>query len=85
MVQAALPLPLPQKPPATPKPALELLVQGRSAQDDDAVEKEAAKGYSIAFVGIDQPISKTAPRFEDPLQALAATFDGPIAILLNGR
>ncbi len=80
-----VPEPSGKEPPAAPKPALEQLVQGRSAQDDDAVEKEAAKGYSIAFVGIDQPISKTAPRFEDPLQALAATFDGPIAILLNGR
>jgi nucleotide-binding universal stress UspA family protein len=74
-----------KEPPAAAKPALEQLVQGRSAQAEDAVEKEAAKGYSIAFVGIDQPISKTAPRFEDPLQALVATFDGPIAILLNGR
>ena len=80
-----VPEPSGKEPPAAPKPALEQLVQGRSAQTEDAVEKEAAKGYSIAFVGIDQPISKTAPRFEDPLQALAATFDGPIAILLNGR
>ena len=46
--------------------------------------KEAAKGYDIAFVGIGQPISATAPRFEEPLQALVAAFDGPVAILLNG-
>ena len=71
-----MPEPSGKEPPAAPKPALEQLVQGRSAQADDAVGKEAAKGYSIAFVGIDQPISKTAPRFEDPLQALAAASTG---------
>lgn len=67
------------------EPALEQLVQGRTAKAQDAVEKEAAKGYSIAFVGIEQPISTTVPRFEDPLQALVDTFGGPIAIVLNGR
>ena len=72
-------------PPASkPSPAVEQLVQARTAQADDAVEKEAAKGYSIAFVGIDQPISATAPRFEEPLQTLVGAFDGPVAILLNG-
>jgi nucleotide-binding universal stress UspA family protein len=70
--------------PTAPRPAIEQLVQARTARAEDAVEKEAAKGYSIAFVGIGQPISPTAPRFEEPLQALAAAFDGPIAILLNG-
>jgi nucleotide-binding universal stress UspA family protein len=69
---------------APPKPAIEQLVQARTAQAEDAIGKEAAKGYSIAFVGIGQPISLTAPRFEEPLQALIAAFDGPIAILLNG-
>lgn len=68
-----------------PKPAIEQFVQARTAQEDDAVGKEAAKGYSIAFVGIDKPISTTAPRFEEPLQGLVAAFDGPIGILLNGE
>jgi Kef-type K+ transport system membrane component KefB/nucleotide-binding universal stress UspA family protein len=66
------------------KPAIEQLVQARTAESEGAIEKEAAKGYSIAFVGIGQPISTTAPRFEEPLQALIAAFDGPVAILLNG-
>ena len=44
-------------------------MQARTAQAEDAIEKEVAKGYSIAFVGIGQPISATAPRFEEPLQA----------------
>jgi Kef-type K+ transport system membrane component KefB/nucleotide-binding universal stress UspA family protein len=69
---------------APPKPPIEQLVQARMAQAEDAIGKEAAKGYSIAFVGIGQPISATAPRFEEPLQALIAAFDGPVAILLNG-
>ena len=80
-----VPEPAGKETPAPAKPALEQLVQGRTARADDAIEKEVAKGYSIAFVGIDQPISRTAPRFADPLQALVATFDGPIGILLNGR
>jgi Kef-type K+ transport system membrane component KefB/nucleotide-binding universal stress UspA family protein len=74
----------PPAPKPAPSPAIEQLVQARPAQADDAIEKEASKGYSIAFVGIDQPISATAPRFEEPLQALVAAFDGPVAILLNG-
>jgi Kef-type K+ transport system membrane component KefB/nucleotide-binding universal stress UspA family protein len=70
---------------ATPPPsAIEQHVQARVAADEDAVEKEAAKGYSIAFVGLGQPLSSAAPRFEQPLQRLVDTFDGPIAILLNG-
>jgi len=78
------PEPSEKETPAAPKPAIEQLVQARTAQAEDAIEKEAAKGYSIAFVGIGQPISLTAPRFEEPLQGLVAAFDGPIAILLNG-
>jgi Kef-type K+ transport system membrane component KefB/nucleotide-binding universal stress UspA family protein len=79
-----IPEPSEKEAPAPPKPAIEQLVQARTAQAEDAVGKEAAKGYSIAFVGIGQPISATAPRFEESLQALIAAFDGPIAILLNG-
>jgi len=67
-----------------PKPMVEQLLQARTAQAEDAVEKEAAKGYSIAFIGIGQPISTAAPRFEEPLQGLIAAFEGPVAILLNG-
>jgi nucleotide-binding universal stress UspA family protein len=79
-----MPEPSEKETPAAPKPAIEQLVQARSAQAEDAIEKESAKGYSIAFVGIGQPISLTTPRFEEPLQGLVAAFDGPIAILLNG-
>ena len=60
------------------------LVHAKPSRTDDAVEKETAKGYSIVFVGLEQPISKTAQRFEDQLQHLVETFTGPIAIMLNG-
>ena len=59
-------------------------MQAKAVDTDDAVEKEATKGYSIVFVGIEQPISETAQRFEDQLQRLVETFDGPVAIVLNG-
>ena len=59
-------------------------MHSKSADSDDAVEKEAAKGYSTAFVGIAHPISATANRFEGPLQGLVETFDGPVAIVLHG-
>lgn len=63
-------------------PSLEPLLQARSAQRD-AVIKEIAKGYDIAFVGLDQPLSAIASRFEEPLHGLIASFDGPVAILMN--
>jgi nucleotide-binding universal stress UspA family protein len=52
---------------------------------EPAVEKEAAKGYSIAFVGIEQPIALDRPRFETPVQHLVETFEGPVAMLVNGE
>lgn len=80
----SIPEPSDKETPAAAKPVIEELVQGRAMQADLAVEKEAAKGYGIAFVGIRRPISPTEPRFEDPLQRLVAEFDGPVAILVNG-
>ena len=63
---------------------VEQLLQARTATGADALEKEAAKGYSIAFVGVDDPLSPDAPRFEARLQRLVAAFDGPFAIMVNG-
>lgn len=78
-------------PPASVKDAasparlpVEQLLQARTTAAGDGLEKEAAKGYSIAFVGVDQPISSEAPRFEERLARLVAAFDGPLAIMLNG-
>ena len=70
--------------PSAPQMSLQELVHAKPADTDDAVEKEAAKGYSIAFVGIEQPISASANRFEEQLQRLVESFDGPLAIALNG-
>jgi len=71
---------------AAPSPQMSLheLVHSKSADTDDAIEMEATKGYSLAFVGIEQPISATANRFDDQLQRLVEAFDGPLAIVLNG-
>ena len=73
--------------PAAPdeKPPVEQLLQSRTATAADGLEKEAAKGYSMAFVGIDQPLSSGVARFEERLQRLVATFDGPLAIMVNGE
>lgn len=70
---------------ATAPLSAEQLVQAKVAEGEAAMEKEAGKGYSIAFVGIDQPILHAARRFEDQLQRLVDTFDGPIAIVVNGE
>jgi nucleotide-binding universal stress UspA family protein len=77
-------MPEPSQALAVPAPSVEQLVQARTASDVEAVSKEVTKGYSIAFVGIDQPTSSTTPRFEEPLQSLSASFDGPIGIVING-
>jgi Kef-type K+ transport system membrane component KefB/nucleotide-binding universal stress UspA family protein len=68
---------------SVPPMSVEQLVQTRLADTDDAVEKEAAKGYSIAFVGIERPIAPKSSRFADQVQRLVETFDGPIAIVSN--
>ena len=60
------------------------LLQARSVANGDGLKSEIAKGYDIAFVGIRQPMTASTPHFEEPLQGLVATFDGPIAILING-
>ena len=69
---------------SSPPLRVDQLVQAKPAHAEDALEKEIAKGYDIAFVGIDRPISDTAHRFEEKLQHLVVTFDGPVAIAFNG-
>jgi nucleotide-binding universal stress UspA family protein len=69
---------------AAPSINLDELVHAKSADTPDAIEKEAAKGYSIVFAGIDEPISEPAHRFDDQLRRLIDTFDGPVAMTLNG-
>lgn len=47
--------------------------------------RELAKGYSIAFIGLEQPLHASASQLEHSLSALADGFDGPLAIVLNGH
>ena len=91
LLARAATLVLDRKPPASdggaapaPRMSLNELVHAKSADTDDAVEMEATKGYSVAFVGIERPISATTNRFEDQLQRFVEAFDGPLAIVLNG-
>ncbi len=65
-------------------PAGELLVRARTANGLDALKKEIARGYDIVFVGIDRPLAQDDHRFDDRLQELVASFDGPVAIAING-
>ncbi len=77
----------PESDTAAPAPQMSLdeLLQVKLIDTDDTLEKEAVKGYSIAFVGVDQPFSKTSLRFEDQLQRLVEAFDGPLGIVFNAR
>ena len=60
------------------------LVHAKAADADDALERESSKGYDIIFIGVEHPIDATGNQFEDRLQRLAETFEGPLAMVLNG-
>jgi nucleotide-binding universal stress UspA family protein len=68
---------------SAPPMSLHQLVHIKTADTDDALERESGKGYDLVFIGIEHPISATADQFDDRLQRLAETFDGPLAIELN--
>jgi len=65
--------------------SLHQLVHIKSADGDDALERESGKGYDLVFIGIEQPISNNADQFDNRLQKLVETFDGPLAIVLNRK
>jgi K+:H+ antiporter len=68
---------------SAPPMSLHQLVHIKTADTDDALERESGKGFDLVFIGIEHPISATADQFDDRLQRLAETFDGPLAIVLN--
>ncbi len=78
--------PPPNAAPATsaPRMSIEELLHTKPMEADDTLEKEAAKGYSIVFVGVDQPLSSSIDFSDDQLQRLITTFNGPFAIFFNG-
>jgi K+:H+ antiporter len=61
------------------------LVHLKTADGDDALERESGKGYDLVFIGIEHPISASADQFDNRLQRLVETFDGPLAIVLNRK
>lgn len=62
----------------------ESLVSSRAMAHDDALIREIAKGYDIAFVGLSKPVDPATRHFEAQLQDLVNAFDGPVAITING-
>jgi nucleotide-binding universal stress UspA family protein len=66
------------------KPAIAQLLMERPGDHENAIEREIARGYDIAFVGIDRPIAESQLRFEERLQKLVNSFEGPVAIAING-
>jgi nucleotide-binding universal stress UspA family protein len=69
---------------ATVAAPLQELIQSKPVDGGVGLAQEAAKGYSIAFIGIDRPVAAAAHRFEGRLDRLIASFDRPVAIALNG-
>ena len=65
--------------------SLDQLVQIKTADGDGALERESGKGYDLVFIGIEHPISASADQFDNRLQRLVETFDGPLAIALNRK
>jgi Kef-type K+ transport system membrane component KefB/nucleotide-binding universal stress UspA family protein len=75
-----MPAPSDADPPRPTPLSLQELVQAKAADSEEAFVREASKGYSIAFIGIDGPMSTAATHFAGHL----AAFDGPLAIALHG-
>jgi Kef-type K+ transport system membrane component KefB/nucleotide-binding universal stress UspA family protein len=65
--------------------SLDQLVQIKTVDGDGALERESGKGYDLVFIGIEHPISASADQFDNRLQRLVETFDGPLAIVLNRK
>jgi nucleotide-binding universal stress UspA family protein len=61
------------------------LVEARTVNDADEMQKELAKGYDIVFAGREHPLGESAGRFAPDLRKLVDGFDGPCAIVLNGE
>ncbi|HEY2875534.1 MAG TPA: universal stress protein, partial [Reyranella sp.] len=51
---------------------------------ESALQREIARGYDIAFVGLEHPFNPSSQQFEQRLQELVDSFDGPVAIAVNG-
>jgi Kef-type K+ transport system membrane component KefB len=64
--------------------AAESLVTLRPAPSESALQREIARGYDIAFVGLEHPFNPASRQFEPRLQELVDSFDGPVAIAVNG-
>ncbi len=64
---------------------LETLIQSRDLAGEDSAGTEAAKGYSILFAGLSDPLEADGRHFREPLAAFLASAEIPVAIGLRGR
>jgi nucleotide-binding universal stress UspA family protein len=69
---------------AEPKAQSDALVTARAGSREDALGKELARGYDIAFIGLADPIDPVTRRFSPRLSALVDGFSGSVALALNG-
>jgi Kef-type K+ transport system membrane component KefB/nucleotide-binding universal stress UspA family protein len=60
------------------------LVIARPATHDDTLQRELGHGYDIVFAGLEQPVQPNSRNFDGRLQALVASFKGPVAIAVHG-
>jgi nucleotide-binding universal stress UspA family protein len=69
---------------AEPSKDAQALVLTRPNQQQDALQREIARGYDIVFIGLERPIDPASRRFDARLQELVNAFEGPVAIAING-
>ncbi|MBV8392395.1 MAG: cation:proton antiporter [Alphaproteobacteria bacterium] len=64
--------------------SVDQLLLDRPARNEDALQRELERGYDIVFVGLDRPVAESQIRFDEALAHLLRSFDGPVAIAMNG-
>jgi K+:H+ antiporter len=65
--------------------SVESLIRSRNLTSDGSAEKEAAKGYSLLFVGLSHPLERDGRYFRRPLAAFLESAQIPVAIGLGGQ
>ena len=69
----------PEKQEEKPERKLDVTTLVEKAPKTEAIEKEAEKGYDLIIIGMDKTVSRKT-EFHDNVAAIAAGFEGPIAI-----
>jgi nucleotide-binding universal stress UspA family protein len=69
-----------KRPPGDTPPAVSLTVRELEPLTDDAIAKEARKGYNLFVVGVENARSKSGD-FHPAIVRITSAFDGPLAIV----